>query len=78
MANVSLVIPTIHPRISIECDGAVNHQPEFAEYCAKPSADKAVIEGSLAMAWTTIDVAADPMTRQRLLSGRRNVMDAGE
>lgn len=76
MANVSLAIPAMHPRIRIDCDSAVNHQPEFAEYCATPSADKAILDGGLAMAWTTIDLAADATIRQRLLSGKRNVMSS--
>jgi len=27
MANVSLVVPSIHPLLAIETGGAVNHQP---------------------------------------------------
>jgi hypothetical protein len=34
-----------------------NHQPEFAAYCATPVADKAVLDGATAMAWTVIDLA---------------------
>jgi hypothetical protein len=46
----------------------VNHQPEFAEYCATPDADKAVIDGAIAMAWTIIDIATDDGIRSRLLA----------
>jgi hypothetical protein len=67
MANVSLVVPTIHPLIAIEAGGSVNHQPEFAAACIEPSADAAVREGALAMAWTAIDAALSTSTRQRLL-----------
>lgn len=66
MANVSLVIPTIHPMLGIECGDSVNHQPEFTTWCAQPSADDAAIEGGLAMAWTAIDLATDPDQRTRL------------
>ena len=69
MANVSLAIPTIHPSIGIDCGTAVNHQPEFAAWCAKPTGDRAVLDGALAMAWTVIDLATSPDQRQRLLSG---------
>jgi amidohydrolase len=69
MANVSLVVPTIHPLVGIETHGAVNHQHEFAAACITPSADKAVRDGAVAMAWTAIDAASDPALRTRLLSG---------
>jgi hypothetical protein len=67
MGNVSLQIPSIHPCIGIESAGAMNHQPEFAAACVNASADRAVLEGSLAMAWTAIDLARGPL-RERLIS----------
>ena len=70
MANVSLAVPTIHPLIAIESHGAVNHQPEFAAACITPSADTAVRDGALSMAWTAIDAAAPGAVRDRLLAGR--------
>jgi metal-dependent amidase/aminoacylase/carboxypeptidase family protein len=69
MANVSLAVPTIHPLIGIEAGGAVNHQPDFAAACVTESADRAVRDGAVALAWTAIDAATDPAVRQRLLSG---------
>jgi metal-dependent amidase/aminoacylase/carboxypeptidase family protein len=68
MANVSLAVPTIHPLIGIEANGAVNHQPEFAAACVTASADAALFEGALAMAWTAIDAASTPEVRDRLLA----------
>jgi amidohydrolase len=68
MANVSLAVPTIHPLLAIESDGAVNHQPEFAAACVTHSADTAVRDGALAMAWTAVDVAVDGGIRDRLLA----------
>jgi hypothetical protein len=44
----------------------VNHQPEFAGACINASADRAVLEGALAMAWTAIDLATGPL-RTRLV-----------
>ena len=70
MGNVSLEIPSIHPCIAIESDGAVNHQPEFAGACISASADRAVLEGALALAWTAIDVASGPLRAQ--LASRRS------
>jgi amidohydrolase len=67
MGNVSLAMPSIHPCIGIETDGAVNHQPEFARAAVNASADRAVAEGALAMALTVIDAAQGPL-RERLLA----------
>jgi len=68
MANVSLVVPAIHPLIGIETHGAVNHQPEFTASCITDSADRAVIEGAGIMAETVARVAGDSALRQRLES----------
>ena len=68
MANVSLAIPSIHPLVAIESGGAVNHQPAFAAACITPSADAAVRDGAVAMAWTAIDAAATPELREQLLA----------
>jgi amidohydrolase len=68
MANVSLAVPTIHPLIGIEAHGAVNHQKEFAAACITPSADAAVRDGAVALAWTAIDAATNPALRTRLLA----------
>ncbi len=68
MANVSLALPTIHPLIAIESNGSVNHQPEFASACVTPSADAAVHDGAVALAWTAIDAASNPALRDRLLA----------
>lgn len=59
MGNVSHVVPSIHPMIGIDSWPAVNHQPEFTAHCVTAAADRAVIDGATAMAWTAIDVAAD-------------------
>ncbi len=68
MANVSLVVPSIHPLLAIPTNGAVNHQPEFTAACITSEADQAVIDGALALALTAISVASDPSLRNRLQS----------
>jgi amidohydrolase len=68
MANISLAIPTIHPLIALDSGGAVNHQPEFAAACVTPSADAALRDGALALAWTAVDAATDGTLRDRLLA----------
>jgi amidohydrolase len=69
MGNVSLALPSIHPTIGIDALPAVNHQPEFTAKCATPAADRAVVDGAVAMAWTAIDATADERLRARLLAG---------
>ncbi|MBI2964409.1 MAG: M20 family metallopeptidase [Deltaproteobacteria bacterium] len=68
MGNVSQVLPSIHPLIGLGCYPVVNHQPEFAAFCATPVADQALVDGAVALAWTAIDLAADPAARSRLLA----------
>ena len=68
MGNVSIAIPSIHPMIGINSLPAVNHQPEFAAHCVMPDADKALLDGALAMAWTCIDLATDTALRDRLMT----------
>jgi amidohydrolase len=59
MGNVSLALPSIHPTIGINSLPAVNHQPEFTAHCVTESADQAILDGAMAMAWTAIDMATD-------------------
>lgn len=70
MGNVSLVLPSIHPALGIDCLPAVNHQPEFADATITPAADQAIYDGALSLAWTAIDMASTLETRDRLLAGR--------
>jgi metal-dependent amidase/aminoacylase/carboxypeptidase family protein len=58
MGNVSHVVPTIHPMLGLDCAPAVNHQPKFTAACITPAADRAVLDGAIAMAWTAADLAA--------------------
>ncbi|MEU6164454.1 amidohydrolase [Streptomyces tanashiensis] len=68
MGNVSHVVPTIHPSIGYDCGDTIMHHPDFTRYGTTAAADRAVLDGGLAMAWTAIDLAADPAQRERLLA----------
>jgi amidohydrolase len=70
MGNVSRAIPSIHPMIGINSLPAVNHQREFTARCVTESADQAIYDGALAMAWTAIDLATMDELRNRLLSAK--------
>lgn len=75
MGNVSRVLPSLHPMIGYDCGEAVMHNPEFTRYGITAAADRAVLDGGLAMAWTAIGLAADDRHRTRLLerlAARRN------
>ena len=66
MANVSLVVPSIHPLLGLPTHGAVNHQPEFTAACITAEADQVMIEGAIALAQTVILTAQDEALVARL------------
>lgn len=55
MGNVSQVVPAIHPYIGVGSLPALNHQREFAQHCVGEQAERALLDGALALAWTGID-----------------------
>ncbi len=57
MGNVSRVVPSIHPMLSIDPGEAVNHQPEFAAHTITETGNRAIIDGATAMALTVVDLA---------------------
>jgi metal-dependent amidase/aminoacylase/carboxypeptidase family protein len=67
MGNVTRALPGIHPVIGIDSGDAVTHQPEFAAAAVNASADRAVVDGALALAATAAQVAQDQSQRDRLL-----------
>ncbi|TSE02031.1 M20 family metallopeptidase [Skermania sp. ID1734] len=67
MGNVTNVVPGIHPVIGIDSEGSVAHNPGFAKASVNASADKAVLDGAIALANTAIRVASDDTERARLL-----------
>ncbi|MFF5986798.1 amidohydrolase [Prauserella flavalba] len=58
LGNVSHRVPAIHPMLGLDCLPAVNHQPEFAAACVTPAADRAVLDGAIALAWTAADLGS--------------------
>lgn len=72
MGNVSHLVPTIHPMIGYDCGDATMHNPEFTRFGTSPGADRAVLDGGLAMAWTAIGLAADEHHRSSLLARLAN------
>ncbi|GHH83309.1 amidohydrolase [Kitasatospora indigofera] len=68
MGNVSHLVPTIHPMIGYDCGDTIMHNPAFTRFGTSPQADRAVLDGGLAMAWTTLDLALAPAHRASLLT----------
>jgi amidohydrolase len=66
MGNVTQLLPGIHPVIGIDAGGASLHQPQFAAAAAGPSADKAVIDGSIMLARTVVALAQNATERDRV------------
>lgn len=58
MGNVSQVVPAIHPYIGIGSLPAINHQREFAAHCVGGEAERALLDGAIALAWTGVDRTA--------------------
>ncbi|MER7759189.1 amidohydrolase [Streptomyces sp. NPDC097619] len=70
MGNVSHLLPAIHPTIGYDCGDTIMHHPDFTKYGTTDAADRAVLDGGLAMAWTALTLATDPTHRTTLLTRR--------
>jgi metal-dependent amidase/aminoacylase/carboxypeptidase family protein len=66
LANVSQVIPAIHPMIGIG-GTAGPHLAEFAADVDTDEAYRAMLDGGIALAWTALDSATDPAIKTHLL-----------
>jgi hypothetical protein len=55
MGNVSHLVPTIHPMVACAPRGTAIHTAEFARHARSDAADRAVVDGAVAMAFTSID-----------------------
>ncbi|GHB45569.1 amidohydrolase [Streptomyces viridiviolaceus] len=69
MGNVSHHVPALHPTIGYDTGGARQHTEEFARYGTSPGADRAVVDGAIALAHVGVDLATDPVQRRRFLEG---------
>lgn len=63
MGNVSQVIPSIHPMIGLGRDAGTIHSPGFATAAVSEMADRAIVEGAIALARTVADLALDEQLR---------------
>jgi amidohydrolase len=60
MANVSWVVPAIHPDLAITDVPTPGHSIEFRDAAARPRADRTVLTAATLVAHTALDLLADP------------------
>ena len=60
MGNVSQVVPSIHPYVTIADPGTSGHTAEFAVAAASPRGDQALLRAAKAMAMTAIELLCEP------------------
>lgn len=60
MGNVSQVIPSIHPLVTVRGHEAPPHNPAFTAVAITPEADETILDGAISMAATVLDVAMTP------------------
>ncbi len=60
MGNVSWVVPTIHPDLSIAPEGTAGHSLAFRDAAATPRADETTLLAATLVAQTAWDLLADP------------------
>lgn len=71
MGNISQVIPSLHPWLSIPGVQAPIHSREFAELADSPGAYELMFEAAAALAWTVAGVASDPEQYAAFAAGTR-------
>jgi metal-dependent amidase/aminoacylase/carboxypeptidase family protein len=60
MGNVSKLLPSIHPMISIAPPRVALHTEEFAQWAASENGQRGVLDGAKALAMTGVDVLCTP------------------
>ncbi|MET7321407.1 amidohydrolase [Streptomyces sp. NPDC005549] len=67
MGNVSHLVPSLHPTIGYDTEGALHHTAPFARHGDSPGADRAVIDAAIALAHVGVELATDTAQRKRCL-----------
>lgn len=63
MSNVSHRLPVLHPLISCAPPNVMIHDPEFTKWAASKDGERAIVEGSKALAMTALDFLCDERLR---------------
>jgi amidohydrolase len=67
MGNISQVIPSIHPWVSVPGADVPIHSQDFAAVADTPNAYRVMFESAIAMGWTVASVMADDAQTQHFL-----------
>jgi len=65
VGNVSHLLPTIQPLVSIASDDVLIHSPRFAEAAASDGALDCLLDAARAMAMTAVDLLVDPAVMKK-------------
>ncbi|VXB23860.1 Peptidase M20 domain-containing protein 2 [Arthrobacter sp. 9AX] len=68
MGNISQVIPSLHPWLSIPGADVPIHSHAFAALADTPAAYGVMFEAATALAWTTAGAASTPTERERFIN----------
>lgn len=68
MGNISQIIPSLHPWLSIPGANVPIHSHDFAALANTPEAYAVMFEAATALAWTTADAAINPDQRSRFIA----------
>ncbi|MEM7130376.1 MAG: M20 family metallopeptidase [Chloroflexota bacterium] len=66
MGNVSQIVPSIHPYVTIAKMGTGGHTQAFAEASASPWGDQALLRSAKAMAMTAVELLTQPEVMQQV------------
>ena len=68
MGNISQVIPSIHPWVSVPGADVAIHSHDFAAVADTPNAYRVMFESAIAMGWTVTGITADESQVQQFLA----------
>jgi metal-dependent amidase/aminoacylase/carboxypeptidase family protein len=60
MGDVSHLVPSIHPYLTIAPENVAGHTLEFKEYCHSDAGKNAMLDAAKALAMTTTDLLTQP------------------
>lgn len=63
MGNVSVRVPSIHPRIGLGAPNVPGHSAEFSALAVSERGDAAILDGAFGLAMTALDYLADDLLR---------------
>lgn len=64
MGNISVRVPSIHPKVGVGAAGVPVHTAEFARHAAGEGGDRAVMDGAFGLSMTALDFLADEALRE--------------